>query len=122
MPKPKSNPTREHRIEQEIIVDAYNSEERALGWYYYLEEKLKFPFRASCDAVRSVSPLKKGEVVEVLSLAIEDDCMREPFALIEFAGRKLGVPLAQLVPVGADPATRAAIADWRYRVAMGYES
>ena len=121
MPKPKRNPTREHRIEQEIVVDAYGPEERALGWYYYLEEKLKFPFRARCEAVRSVSLLKKGEVVEVFALATEDDCMSGPLVLIRFAGRKLGVPLAQLVPVGADAVTREAVADWRYWVAMGYE-
>ena len=95
MPKPKLNRASERRVAQEIVVDAYTSDERALGWYYYLEEKVKFPLRARCDAVRLDSPLKKGELVEVLSLAKEDDCMREPFALIEFAGCKLGVPLAR---------------------------
>ena len=113
-------PAGDRRID-DFAIDAYGAEKRALGGYYYLEEKLKFPFRARCDAVRSVSPLKKGELVEVLSLAREDDCMREPSALIEFAGRKLGVPLAQLVPVGANAATREAVEDWRYWVAMGYE-
>jgi hypothetical protein len=34
------NRTREHRIEQEIVVDAYTEDERALGWYYHLESKL----------------------------------------------------------------------------------
>ena len=28
---------REERIEMEIIVDAYNEEEQAMGWYYYLD-------------------------------------------------------------------------------------
>jgi hypothetical protein len=63
---------------------------------------------AHCTAARSVSPLKKGEV---LAMAREDDCMREPFVLIGFAGRKLGVPLVQLDPVKSHKATREAIED-----------
>ena len=27
----------------EIVVDAYDEEERAMGWYYYLEDKLHIP-------------------------------------------------------------------------------
>jgi hypothetical protein len=30
----------------EIIVDALGPEEQAMGWYYYIEEKLQFPFSA----------------------------------------------------------------------------
>ena len=56
---------REHRIEQEIVVDAYTSDERAIGWHCYLEEKLRFPFKAKCIAVREVSPLTKGREVEL---------------------------------------------------------
>jgi hypothetical protein len=121
MPKPKPNRSREHRIEQEIVVDAYTPEERAMSWYYYLEEKLAFPLKAKCIAVREISPLKKSEEVEVLGMAPEDDCMGEMFVRVQFAGRKLGVPLAQLDPVKPDEATREAIEDWRYWVAMRYE-
>jgi len=118
---PKPNSAREDRITDEIVVDAYNETERAMSWYYYLEEKLQFPFKARCIASRTISPLKKGEEVEVVAMAEADDCMREMFVRIEFAGRKLGVPLAQLVPVGADADTREAVEDWRYWVTMGYE-
>ena len=47
-----------------------------MGWYYYLEKKLAFPFKAKCVAERSVSPLMRGEEVEVLGLAKQgiDDC------------------------------------------------
>lgn len=37
---------REDRIIMEIVVDAYDETERAMGWYYYLEDKLRFPFSA----------------------------------------------------------------------------
>ena len=112
---------REQRFIDEVVVDAYTSEERAMSWYYYLEEKLVFPFKARCVVVRSLSPLKKGEEVEVIVMAKEDDCMREIFVLIEFAGRKLGVPLSQLEVLAAKGETRDAVDDWRYWVAMGYE-
>jgi len=42
------------------------------------------------------------------------------FVLVGFAGRKLGVPLAQLDPVKPGRATREAIEDWCYWLAMGY--
>lgn len=120
MPKLRLNRARERRIEQEIVVDAYTPEERAMGWYYHLEEKLAFPFKARCVAPRTISPLKKGEEVDVISMAREDDCMHEMFVLIRFAGRKLGVPLDQLEPRDGDDATREAIDDWQYWSRMGY--
>ncbi len=39
MAEAKKNAQREHRITDEIIVDAYGPEEQAMGWYYYLEDK-----------------------------------------------------------------------------------
>jgi hypothetical protein len=41
-PKPKKDPVREERIRNEAIVDAYGPEEQALGWYYYLENQIRF--------------------------------------------------------------------------------
>lgn len=119
--RPALDRARERRIAEEIVVDAYTSEERAIGWHCHLDDKLRFPFKAKCIAVREVSPLRKGEEVEVLGMAPEDDCMREMFVLARLAGRKLGVPLAQMEPIGADAATREAVADWRYWRAMGYQ-
>jgi len=36
---------REQRIVMEAVVDAYDSSERAMGWYYYLDGKMKFRSR-----------------------------------------------------------------------------
>jgi len=44
MPRVQEDPVREKRIEMEIMVDAYDESERAMGWYYFLEDKLSFPF------------------------------------------------------------------------------
>jgi hypothetical protein len=61
MAQPKRDPIREDRIDNEAIVDAYGSEEQAMGWYYYLEARLRFPFQARCVAAKVVLPLRKGE-------------------------------------------------------------
>ena len=50
MAKSKKDPVRENRISDEVIVDAYGPEEQAMGWYYYLQNKICFPFRAKCTA------------------------------------------------------------------------
>jgi hypothetical protein len=68
--KPRTDAVREDRIHEEAIVDAYGPEEQALGWYYYLENKIRFPFAAKCIAANSLSPLRKGETVSVLGSAL----------------------------------------------------
>jgi hypothetical protein len=54
------NETREQRISMEAIVDAYGSNERAMGWYYYLDGKMKFPFKARCPLGRPISVKGQG--------------------------------------------------------------
>lgn len=65
----------------EIVVDAYNELERALGWYYYLDYNLRFPFKAKCISKRSVSPLIVGDRVEVIGMAKEETCTNEMLVL-----------------------------------------
>jgi Calcium binding len=119
--KPKRSRRREERIGQEIVVDAYTSEERAMGWYYYLESKLRFPFTAICIKRRATSPFKIGESLSITGLAPEEDCMSEIIVLTEWHGRALGVPLAQLRPRKVDADTKEGIEDWHYWAAMGYQ-
>jgi len=119
--RPAKSKAREDRIHMEIIVDAYGPEEQAMGWYYYLEEKLDFPFRAKCIAERRISPLREGDKVEVTGMAPESDCQHEMFVLLQWEGRTLGVPLSQLKGIGVEPETKQAIEDWHYWVQQGYE-
>lgn len=120
MPKPKRNSVRENRIHDEIIVDANGPEEQAMSWYYYLEDKIHFPFRAKCTASRTTSPLRKGESVEVRHMAPEDACSGDMLVTIRWQDRNFAVPLSQLTAADADGATRQAIEDWHYWVAQGY--
>lgn len=120
--KPKRDPEREHRIMMEIVVDAYDEQERAMGWYYYLQDQLQFPFTAVCIAKRAISPLHVKDEIEVIGMPGEEECGREMFVTIRWEKEGLGVPLAQLKPIGAtDEHTQQAVADWHYWVQMGYE-
>jgi len=120
MKKAKRDPTREDRIHNEVIVDANGPEEQAMGWYYYLDDKIRFPFKAQCIQHQVVSPLRKGETAEVLRMAPEDACSVDMLALIRWQNRTMSVPLSQLAGVKVDESTAEAIADWHYWVAQGY--
>jgi hypothetical protein len=122
MAKAKKNAEREHRIAMEIIVDANGPEEQVMGWYYYLEEKLQFPFTATCIGERATSPLRKGDEVEILGMASEEECQHEMFVETRCERkRNLAIPLSQVKPTGeADEDTREAVADWHYWIGQGY--
>jgi hypothetical protein len=120
MAKPRRDSKREDRIRNEVIVDTYNAEEQVMGWYYYLEGKLRFPFRAKCVTSKVLSPLRKGEVGEVSRMAPENACSADMLALIRWQGRNVAVPLSQLAPLDAEESTIEAIGDWHYWVARGH--
>ena len=111
MRKPKKEPLREKRSQNEAIVDAYGPEEQALGWYYYLENQIKFPFTARCIASKVVSPLRIGDTAEVRGLAPQDSCAHDILVLIRWHGRNVAVPLSQLAAIDADQSTIEAIGD-----------
>lgn len=113
--------TIEERIDMEIIVDAYNSEEQAMGWYYYLQDTLDFPFLAKVSTKRKTLPLTVGQTVEVVAMADEEDCLHEMFVKISYENDTLSIPLAQLEPLETNEATQQAVADWHYWMERGYE-
>jgi hypothetical protein len=120
MKKPKKDPVREERIENEAIADANGPEEQVMGWYYYLDDNIRFPFQAKCIVAKVVSPLRKGEIVEVQRMAPEDACAAEMLVLIRWHDRTMAAPLSQLVAVDPEGSTAEAIGDWHYWVAQGY--
>jgi hypothetical protein len=119
--RPVRDEEREHRISYDIVVDAYDQHERAMGWYYYIEGQLQFPFTARCILKRAVSPLHVGDQVEVIGMPPKEECGSEVFVTIRWQKEGLAVPLAQLEPVKADKQTKQAIEDWHYWLRMGYQ-
>ncbi|MGF1601638.1 MAG: calcium-binding protein [Thermosynechococcaceae cyanobacterium] len=120
MTRIEQNSEREERIIMEVIVDAYGPEEQAMGWYYYLNDTIQFPFSAVCIDKRHISPVKKGAAVTVVGMAPADECEREMFIDINWDDDVLGVPLSQVEAPEADAETQQAIADWHYWVNRGY--
>jgi hypothetical protein len=72
------------RLEMEIITDA-KPDELSIGWYSYLDDRLRFPFTARCIAVRLTSPLHVGELVKVGGMSPQDECEHEMF--VNMSGR-----------------------------------
>ena len=76
------DPDREHRIYHEAVADAYNEEERAMGWYYYLQDSFFSHLKLSAFQDDKFPLYQVGEIVEVQGMALEDECMREVFVEI----------------------------------------
>ncbi len=120
MNRVEKDEAREHRITYQAIVDCYDEIEQAMGWYCYLEDRLAFPFEAKCIAEQITSPLRVGEVVEVIDMAPADECEHDMFVEIQWQDRSLAVPLSQLEGIAVDDDTEEAIGDWQYWINSGY--
>lgn len=117
----EKNEKREYRIDMEVVVDAYDSEERAMGWYYYVSDDCSFPFKAKCVTEKRKASLNINDEVEVLGTSPAEECEREIFVDIKWNDRKLAVPLSQLEGIDTNEQTKQVIEDWRYWVKRGYE-
>ena len=117
----EKNAAREQRIVMEIIVDAHDSEEQALSWYYYLEDMISFPFSAECIAIDKHTPLKLRERITVTQMSGESHCRYDMYVDISWQGKVLAIPLIQIRPLDVDGDTSEAIDDWHYWKKQGYE-
>ena len=111
---------REDRILMEAIVDANGPEEQAMGWYYYLDDKISFPFDAECIAENKRTPLELGERITVTQMSGEDYCEHDMHVDISWKGKGLAVPLSQIKPLDADEDSIEAIGDWHYWKSQDY--
>ncbi len=117
MPRIEEDKEREERIEDEIVVDAYDEVERAMGWYCYLEDNLSFPFSAKWIGGKK----SQGRDVKVVKMSDSDDCEHEMFVEIEYEDDVFSARLCDIKPIKVDEETAQAIADWQYWVDRGYE-
>ncbi len=58
------DPIRQKRIDYEVIVDCYDDDEVAMGWYYYFSDNLVFPIPAT------VQLKQRGGKVETVDVEI----------------------------------------------------
>jgi hypothetical protein len=117
--KPRSvvekDAAREERIDMEIVVDAYDEVERAMGWYCHLENEMKFPFAATLRGEG-----KGHRSVVVKGLSDSDDCLCGMRVEVEAGGYSFDAALEDVVPGEVDAGTRRAIEDWQYWVGRRY--
>jgi hypothetical protein len=117
--------TREDRINDEIIVDADDKEERAMGWYYYLDDSLNFPFLAKWKKKVKKTGAIEEKQVEVLGMAPEDDCLKDMYVEVAYIGGKEDdyhtAKLSEIEAIDPDEDTQEALADWQYWLARGYK-
>lgn len=126
MPQHTQDDDREHRIARQVFIDVYEEAEAALSWYYYLQHRLQFPFKAHWIKNRHQESLTAREVVEVVGLSAEAECEQEMLINIRYREGDLedefAVALDHIMPIDADAATQEAIADWHYWVDMNHGS
>ncbi|WP_341525559.1 calcium-binding protein [Nostoc sp. UHCC 0302] len=125
MPSIEPDENREHRIKTEIIVDADDDkEERAMGWYYYLDDTLNFPFMAKWTKKGRKSAAEEKDV-EVLGMAPDDECLKDMFVEVVYPNGKdedvFSAKLSDIKAIDADDETQEALADWEYWLARGYK-
>ena len=116
----RKDAVREKRILSEAVVDANSTDEQAMGWYYYLDNRISFPFNAKCIAVDKRTPLELGELITVVRMADEEYCGYEMYIEISWKDKILAIPLSQIKPLNADEDSSEAISDWYYWKNQGY--
>ncbi len=115
------NPRIEELITMEIVVDAYDSEERAMGWYYYFEDTLGFPFTARCRKKKRTNHLTAGKTHTVVSMAEVGECDHDMYVIIQEGGDELAVNLDQISPTkNSSQDTLLAVEAWHYWKDRGY--
>jgi hypothetical protein len=110
---------RKDRIEDEVIVDCYDEYEVAMGWFYYLHDNLKLPFKASIVGDIKINSIQKGDIVIVTEFinSDEDNVSIEDFIAtvgIEKGEHIYDVPLENIKGIDCNNDTFNAIEDWRY--------
>ena len=109
------DPAREHRILEEVIVDAYDDEEQLMGWYYYLAENLVFPIPATARL-----PLRGGKSETKSVQIVEVDPKSEAGGRIRLGVVEPGNERIQyvspeaIVSLDTSPENREIVNDWLY--------
>lgn len=107
----------QHIIDYEIIVDCYDEIEQSMGWYYYLEENIEFPFKATAQ-LRKTDGTTELREVNVLGLASDEEgFVSKDFLLeIEVGEYICTTAFSGISRVKASPRTKEALAVWKFWV------
>lgn len=107
----------QNKIDYEIIVDCYDEYEVSMGWYYYMEETLEFPFTATAQVKKRDGSLEKREVI-ITGLASDEEGFLSRDFNLEMENGELLVSIAysKLSQIKASTPTLEAFQIWNYWV------
>ena len=72
----------QYKIDYEIIVDCYDEYEMSMGWYYYFEESLEFPFKATAELKKRDGSIEPKEV-KIMGMASDEEGFKDHDFLLE---------------------------------------
>lgn len=81
-----------HKIDYEIVVDAYDEHEVNMSWYYYFEETMEFPFVAE-TVIKFRNGKKRLAKVDVLGLVKDSHFEESPDILFEVSPQDVDLVL-----------------------------
>jgi len=86
-------------------VDANGPEEQVVGWYYYVDDKIRFPFSGQVHRSQNRFAAQEGGNRRSPAHGTEDACSGDMLVLICWHDRTMAVPLSQLVAIDPDEST-----------------
>jgi hypothetical protein len=105
----------QYKIDYEIIVDCYDEYEVSMGWYYYMEESLKFPFTATAEQKMADGKIKLTEIKVTGLASDEEGFMGKDFAFEMLKGEHFSnIWYSKLSQINGDDETLEALAVWDY--------
>jgi len=110
-------------IMMEIVVDAKDDDDVAMGWFYYMQDELEFPFEAEME-----SKNRRDETtviqVDVLDLSSSNQNNTSPEVILEVSEkgseRVMDVRISKLQNIKGEESTENAVAIWKYWEAGKY--
>jgi Calcium binding len=109
----RSEPKREQRIADEILLDATTPQEQISAWYRYLKSRLSFPFVATYQD-SGLGPLAGGAQIQVIGLARPELCVDSIYVRVMDGQQSIVLPLARLSAREAQAEDADPLADWNY--------
>lgn len=85
------------KIENEIIVDCYDDQEVSMGWYYFFQDELEFPFKAEVS-LKTRNEGKKLIEIDILKMVDEEQNYESSRLLFEVSLKETEL----ILEIGAD--------------------
>ncbi len=104
-------PEREQRIEDNVLVDAYDRYEVKMGWETYIEDNITFPFTAK---VKIETKDNTKELVDVEVIKFDEKSVFRVQVCEKGSNKLFSVTLLSLRKIKADEETLQVIEDWKY--------